>query len=176
MRFLQSEIPEVWLVELEPILDERGYFARSFCDREFAGHDLETQFVQSSTAFTRAAGTLRGLHFQLDPHWETKLVRCTRGAAYVVAVDLRQDSKTHRRWVGVELNEGNGRAIYVPAGFAQGYQTLVDDTELLYQMNKHFHPESAKGYRYDDPAFGIEWPQKPTQVSSKDLAWEKYVS
>lgn len=174
MRFSHSKLSGLWFVDPERLQDERGYFTRTFCVKQFEEHGLETQFIQSSTAFTVEAGTLRGLHFQGHPHWETKLVRCTRGSAFVVAVDLRRDSSTHLHWIGTELTCENGRALYVPEGFAQGYQTLENGTELLYQMTKDYHPDSATGCSFDDPAFGIEWPLPPKNLSVRDREWEHY--
>ena len=174
MRLVETKLEGTWIVELEPLRDERGYFARCFCHREFSARGLHTQFVQASTAFTQSAGTLRGLHYQSHPHWETKLVRCTRGAAFVVVVDLRPESNNFREWLGVELSEETGRSLYVPVGCAQGYQTLVDNTELLYQMSTDYQPEAARGYRYDDPAFAIEWPRTPRHLSQRDLNWADY--
>ncbi|MEM8734466.1 MAG: dTDP-4-dehydrorhamnose 3,5-epimerase family protein [Planctomycetota bacterium] len=163
-----------YLVKPERIVDDRGHFARAFCECEFGEAGLESRFVQSSMAFTREAGTVRGLHFQTYPHWETKFVRCTRGRAWVVIVDLRREERTFCNWIGVELTEENGHAIYVPEGFAQGYQTLSDDTEVLYQMNREYVPKAAAGYSYCDPAFSINWPIEPRNLSAKDLSWSPF--
>jgi dTDP-4-dehydrorhamnose 3,5-epimerase len=172
--FTATEIEGVCLIDVEPIVDDRGFFARAWCRDEFAARGLFGEIAQASIAFTAARGTLRGLHCQLPPHEETKLVRCTRGAAFVVAVDLRPDSPTHARWVGAELTMENRRMLYVPKGCAQGYQTLVDDTEMLYQMSVSYKPEAAGGVRYDDPAFSIPWPLEVRMLSSKDRAWPMY--
>ncbi len=174
MKIVKSKFDGVWFIEPNKIQDARGYFARTYCDRTFQKHELKTGFVQASTAYSKCKGTLRGLHYQRHPHWECKLVRCTRGSAYVVVVDLRIQSPTHRRWLGVELSAQNANALYVDEGFAQGYQTLCDDTELLYQMNKHYAPESAAGVAYDDPAFAIDWPLEPNSLSDKDSQWPAY--
>lgn len=174
MRFSPTALQGLWVIDQERIQDDRGFFSRTFCKQQFNAQGLALDFVQASTAFTENEGTVRGLHFQRHPNWETKLVRCTRGAAFVVAVDLRPDSTTCRQWFGVELNSQNGRSLYVPEGFAQGYQTLANETELLYQMTKFYHPESSSGYSFEDPAFGIAWPLSPRNVSVRDRAWEPY--
>jgi dTDP-4-dehydrorhamnose 3,5-epimerase len=146
--------------------------ARVFCEGEFARHGLATRFVQASTIYSAQCGTLRGLHYQDAPHREVKLVRCTRGAAHVVIVDLRVESPTYRRWTGVELTPANGRLLYVPEGFAQGYQTVADDTEVAYQMSHQYVPSAARGVRWDDPAFGIDWPAAERLIiSQRDRSW-----
>jgi dTDP-4-dehydrorhamnose 3,5-epimerase len=170
--FSSTRLTDAVIIDVERHGDERGYLARTFCEREFADHGLETRFVQASTIFSPARDTLRGLHFQRPPHGEVKLVRCTRGAARVTIVDLRSDSSSYRQWLGVELSPDNGRLLYVPIGFAQGYQTLVDDTEVAYQMSHEYVPEAATGVRWDDPAFGIEWPPARQRIiSERDQAW-----
>jgi dTDP-4-dehydrorhamnose 3,5-epimerase len=175
MRFRELELPGAYLVELDRIEDERGFFARTFCREEFAEHGLETELVQANTAFNRKAGTLRGLHFQAEPHEETKLVRCTRGAVYDVIVDLRPGSATYTRWVGVELTAENDTQLYVPRGFAHGYQTLVDDTETSYLMGAAYEASAARGVRWDDPAFGIDWPETAEQtISERDRTWPDF--
>lgn len=151
--------------------DERGHFARTFCAREFAAHGLNPGLVQCSTSFNRRRGTLRGLHWQAPPHAEDKLVRITRGAVWDVMVDLRPGSPTFRRWHGEELNQENGHALYIPQGFAHGFVTLRDDSEVFYQMSVFFDASSARGARYDDPAFSVEWPlAEPFILSPRDLA------
>jgi dTDP-4-dehydrorhamnose 3,5-epimerase len=170
--FSPTTLSDAVIIDVERHGDERGYLARTYCEREFADHGLETRFVQASTIFSPARDTLRGLHFQRAPHGEVKLVRCTRGAARVTIVDLRPDSSSYRQWLGVELSPDNGRLLYVPIGFAQGYQTLVDDTEVAYQMSHEYVPEAASGVRWDDPAFGIEWPPARQRIiSERDRAW-----
>ncbi|HVX62099.1 MAG TPA: dTDP-4-dehydrorhamnose 3,5-epimerase [Pirellulales bacterium] len=176
MKFQPTEIAGAWLVEIEPIEDERGFFARAWCQKEFDAHGIEPSLAQANLAFTRRRGTLRGLHFQAVPWQEAKFVRCVRGAAYVVAVDLRSDSPTYMSWAGVELTADNRRALYVPTGCAQGYQTLRDDTEMFYQMSQCYVPGMARGVRYDDPAFNIEWPLTPTVISEADRNWPAYRS
>jgi len=164
------------LIELEPLRDERGFFARSWCAREFVEQGLETRLVQCNISWNAWAGTLRGMHYQAAPHAEVRLVRCTRGAIYDAIVDLRQDSATYRRWYGVELTADNRRMLYVPEGFAHGFQTLSDDSEVFYQMSEFYHPESARGVRWDDPAFGIRWPRPPAKMSERDRAYADWAS
>ena len=172
MIFSSTALKDAVVIDVERHGDDRGYLARTFCEQEFADHGLVTRFVQSSTIFSPLRGTLRGLHFQRPPHGEVKLVRCTRGAARVTIVDLRPQSPTHLQWLGVELSPENGRLLYVPIGFAQGYQTLVDDTEVAYQMSHEYVPDAATGVRWDDPAFGIEWPAaRPRIISARDRSW-----
>lgn len=175
MIFSSTALKDAVVIDVERHGDERGYLARTFCEQEFADHGLVTRFTQSSTIFSPLRGTLRGLHFQRAPHGEVKLVRCTRGAARVTIVDLRPESPTHRQWLGVELSPENGRLVYVPVGFAQGYQTLVDDTEVAYQMSHEYVPAAATGVRWDDPAFGIEWPAARARIiSERDRSWPDY--
>jgi dTDP-4-dehydrorhamnose 3,5-epimerase len=173
--FSLTKLKDAVLIDVERRGDERGYLARTFCEQEFAENGLITRFVQASTVFSPLAGTLRGLHFQKPPHGEVKLVRCTRGSAQVTIVDLRSESPTYLQWLGVELTPDNGRLLYVPVGFAQGYQTLVPETEMAYQMSHEYVPDSASGVRWDDPAFGIEWPAAEERViSERDQAWPAY--
>jgi dTDP-4-dehydrorhamnose 3,5-epimerase len=175
MRFTELELPGAYLVELDRIEDERGFFARTFCREKFAEHGLEADVVQANTAFNLRAGTLRGLHFQAEPYEETKLVRCTRGAVYDVIVDLRPGSRTYTRWVGVELTAENDAMLYVPRGFAHGYQTLVDDTETSYLMGTAYESPAGRGVRWDDPAFGIEWPEVGERtINERDLGWPDF--
>jgi dTDP-4-dehydrorhamnose 3,5-epimerase len=158
MRFYPTELPGVIIIEPDLRIDERGLFARTWCREEFAAAGLETNWVQCNVAFNRRVGTLRGLHWQAAPHEEVKLVRCTAGAAYDVVLDLRPESPRYKQWLAVELTAENRRALYIPGGCAHGYQTLTDGTELFYHMSEAYHPESARGVRWDDPAFGIHWP------------------
>lgn len=174
MKFTPGTVAGAWLIDLEPRADERGYFARTWCAQEFAAHGLATCIVQANTAVSPKRGTLRGMHYQEAPHAEVKVIRCTRGAVYDVVVDLRPDSATHGRWMGVELSAGNGRALYAPEGCAHGYLTLEDDTELLYFASDCYAPAAARGVRYDDPAFGIVWPGRIELVSVQDRSWPSY--
>ncbi|HEX7969151.1 MAG TPA: dTDP-4-dehydrorhamnose 3,5-epimerase [Stellaceae bacterium] len=171
MIFTPTRLGGLWLVEMERHADERGYFARSWCRREFAEHGLDTTLAQASVSFNAKAGTLRGMHFQRPPHAETKLVRCTRGAIWDVAIDLRSGSSTRGQWQGFELSAENGAALYIPEGFAHGFQTLVPDTEVFYQISRFHVPEAASGVRYDDPAFGVSWPLPVSCISPRDATW-----
>lgn len=172
MIFTPTRLEDAYLIDVERHADERGFLARTFCEREFAEHGAPMHVVQSSTIHSPRRDTLRGLHYQEAPHSEIKLVRCMRGSIFLVMVDLRPDSSTIGEWVGVELTAQNGRLAYVPEGFAQGYQTLEDDTEVLYQMSHHYVPEAARGVRWNDPAFAIEWPAARNRViSERDQAW-----
>jgi dTDP-4-dehydrorhamnose 3,5-epimerase len=170
MRYLPTRLPDVWIVELETREDERGFFARAWCSEEFATRGLAESFVQANVAYTAHAGTVRGLHYQIQPHAEAKLVRCTAGAIWDVAVDLRPGSPTYREWTGVELSARNRRMLHVPEGFAHGYQALEDGAETFYLASRAYHGEAERGVRFDDPAIGIEWPLPVTLVSAKDSA------
>ena len=175
MIFTPTELEGAFVVDLEPIEDERGFFARAWDRVEFAERGLSTELAQCNLSFNHRRGTLRGMHFQVEPHAEAKLVRCTRGAIYDVVVDLRPDSPTRTRWLGVELSGDNRRMLYVPEGFAHGYQTLVDETETYYHVSAFYAPAAERGVRWDDPAFGIEWPDPdPPVMSEKDRAWPDY--
>ncbi len=175
MIFTPASVRDAVVIDAERHSDARGYMARTYCAREFAEHGLDADFVQASTVFSPPAATLRGLHFQQQPFSEAKLIRCTRGAAWVAIVDLRLHSPTHLEWCGYELSPENGRSLYVPEGFAQGYRTLVDETELAYQMSHVYVPEAASGLRWDDPAFAIEWPAADQRlISIRDQSWPDY--
>ena len=168
MIFAQGALPGVWLVSPEPREDFRGLFARTWCEREAAAVGLADRWVQSSLSYTKARGTLRGLHFQRSPHEEVKLVRCTAGAIFDVVVDLRRDSPTFRRHMAAELSAQNRVALYIPRGCAHGYLTLADDVEVLYQMSEFYSPEHAAGVRWNDPAFGVAWPEQNPIMSERD--------
>jgi dTDP-4-dehydrorhamnose 3,5-epimerase len=175
MIFSETELRGAYVVDIEPREDERGFFARAWCANEFAERGLSTRVVQVNASFNRRQGTLRGMHYQAAPHAEVKLVRCTRGAIFDVVVDLRPESPTYKRWTGVELTADNRRAFYVPEGFAHGYQTLVPDTETFYQVSEFYAPGAERGVRWNDPAFGIEWPEPENAfVSEKDAAWPDF--
>jgi dTDP-4-dehydrorhamnose 3,5-epimerase len=175
MRFLATPLPGVWVIELEQIEDERGSFARSFDAEEFAARGLNPTVAQCNISFNARRDTLRGLHYQADPHGESKLVRCVRGAIFDVAVDLRPNSSTRCRWHGVELTAENRLAFYIPAGLAHGFQTLTDGAEVLYQMGNAYVPEAARGVRFDDPAFAIEWPAaEKVVVSERDRTYPDF--
>jgi dTDP-4-dehydrorhamnose 3,5-epimerase len=171
MRFLETPIGGAWVLEPEQRLDERGYFARSFCQREFAAHGLNPTVAQANTGFSKRRGTLRGIHYQVAPHLESKLVRCIRGAVYDVVVDLRPGSPTFTSWFAVILSAENGKQLYLPEGCGHGYQTLTPAAEIYYQASELYAPGAARGVRFDDPAFGIHWPLEVTSISEADRSW-----
>jgi dTDP-4-dehydrorhamnose 3,5-epimerase len=168
MIFEKTKIGGVIEVRLSRIGDERGFFARSWCRKEFEEAGLESDLVQCSISFNSRKGTLRGMHYQTAPFAETKLVRCTKGAIYDVILDLRADSRTFKQWVAVTLSDENRNMIYIPKGCAHGFLTLSDDSEIFYQMSEYYHPEAARGVRWNDPAFGIEWPETVAVMSDRD--------
>jgi dTDP-4-dehydrorhamnose 3,5-epimerase len=175
MRFVETAIQGVVVVELEEHVDERGSFARTWCRDEMADAGLASELAQCSLSRNRLAGTLRGLHFQRPPHEEAKLVRCTRGAIFDVAVDLRAGSPTRGEWVGVTLDAENGRALYVPDGCAHGFQTLVEQSDVSYMISTSYVPEAAAGVRWNDPAFGIVWPPAASRtIATRDQTWPDY--
>lgn len=176
MQFESTTFDDAWLLNLESSIDNRGYFTRTFCHQEFSDKGLETSFLQHSLSFSKQRGTLRGLHFQKPPHEEAKLVRCVRGAIFDVIVDIRPHSPTYRQWQGFKLTAGNQRQLYIPAGFAHGFQTLSDDVEVHYLISAFYEPTAASGFRYDDPAFAISWPLPVSVISDKDKAWPLLVS
>jgi dTDP-4-dehydrorhamnose 3,5-epimerase len=165
--FRELPLAGAFLIELEPQRDERGLFARTFCEDEFRAHGLEPHVAQCNVSWNARRGTLRGLHYQAEPHAEAKLVRCARGAVFDVIVDLRRDSPSRGRWHAVELDAAGRRMLFVPAGFAQGFQTLADDTEVLYQMSTAYRPELARGIRWDDPTLSIKWPETGERIVSE---------
>jgi dTDP-4-dehydrorhamnose 3,5-epimerase len=169
-----TELPEVLVLEIEPFEDERGFFARAWDEDELAAAGARAGFVQANLAYNLRAGTVRGLHYQAEPHAEAKLVRCTRGAIFDALVDLRPDSPAFCRWTGHELTASNGRMLYAPVGTAHGFVTLTDDTEVLYQMSHPYVPDAARGVRFDDPAFGIEWPVAPAVISERDRGYPDF--
>lgn len=171
MIFIPTKLSGVFIVELEPHNDTRGFFARTFCAREFEERGLATEFVQCSISANRTRGTLRGLHYQLSPVREAKLVRCTSGAIYDVVVDLRQNSPTRLQHLSVELTAQNRRALYIPEMFAHGLQTLADDTEVFYQISNFYALDKSVGLRFDDPKLGIQWPLPVTMINDKDRNW-----
>jgi len=172
VRFEETAVPGVYIVDLEPHADERGFFARAFCAREFADHGLVPDVVQANMALSHERGTTRGLHFQTKLAPEAKFFRCISGETFNVAVDAREGSSTFGRWVGVRLSATNRRALYLPPSCAAGYQTLTDGAEVLYTVSGTYAPEAERGLRFDDPAIGIDWPLEPTVVSEKDRNWE----
>ncbi|NOR47281.1 MAG: dTDP-4-dehydrorhamnose 3,5-epimerase [Methanosarcinaceae archaeon] len=168
MRFTETRLKGAFIIELERLEDERGFFARTFCQKEFEAHGLNPRLVQCNISYNKHKGTLRGMHYQAAPMAEAKLVSCTRGAIYDVIIDLRPESPTYCQWIADELNTENRMMIYIPEGFAHGFQTLEDDTEVFYHMSEFFSPEHARGVRWDDPMFGIEWPLDTKIISEKD--------
>jgi dTDP-4-dehydrorhamnose 3,5-epimerase len=175
MKFTDTPIPGARLIEPEPRRDDRGFFARLWCREEFAAHGLSADFVQCNDSFSRDRGTLRGLHYQSEPHGEAKLVSCVRGRVFDVIVDLRPASAGYRQWFGAELTAENRLMVYVPAGCAHGYLTLEDASEVVYPVTAPYHPASERGLRWNDPAVGIAWPMEPLVISPKDREWPDLV-
>lgn len=174
MTFHETKLRWVFEIHLEPKSDERGFFARTWCQKEFAAHGLSPRLVQCNVSFNTRRGTLRGIHYQAAPHAEAKLVRCTKGAIYDVVVDLRPESPTLRGWMAVVLTAKNRRALYVPEGCGHGFLTLEDETEVFYQMSEFYNTESARGVRWDDPAFQIAWPEKVEVISERDRSYPNF--
>lgn len=175
MIFIETELRGAFIIEAERLEDERGFFARTWCQREFEAHGINAQLAQCNVSFNKKKGTLRGMHYQTAPHEEAKLVRCTMGAIFDVIIDLRRQSPTFKKWVAVELNERNRRMLYVPEGFAHGFQTLEDDTEVFYQMSEFYAPEHARGVRWNDPAFQIRWPEAEPVISPSDQTYADFI-
>lgn len=174
MLFTETKLKGAYVIDLEPRADERGFFARSWCAEEFEKLDLNPRLVQCNISFNKKCGTLRGMHYQAAPFPEAKLVRCTMGAIYDVIIDLRRDSPTFKQWLAIELSAGNHRALYIPEEFAHGFQTLAEDTEVFYQMSESFHPDCARGVRWNDPAFGILWPEDIRNISNRDQEYQDF--
>ncbi|MCG2722930.1 MAG: dTDP-4-dehydrorhamnose 3,5-epimerase [Thermodesulfovibrionales bacterium] len=176
MIFQETHLKGAFVIELEKIEDNRGFFARAWCKREFEVHGLNSRLVQCNLSFNKDQGTIRGMHYQGTPHEEAKLVRCTRGAIFDVIIDLRRGSVTYLKWIGVELTAENRKMFYVPENFAHGYQTLEDNSEVLYQVSQFYSPGAERGVRWDDPTFAIEWPETDNLIiSEKDNNWPDYV-
>ena len=174
MRFVETDLESALIIEPERQEDERGFFARTFCSEEFTAHGLNPRVVQCSISFNHKRGTLRGMHYQIAPHEETKLVRCTRGAIYDVVIDLRPESPTWKQWIAMGLTAENRKMLYIPEGFAHGFQTLDDDTEVFYTMSGLYDSECSRGVRWDDPAFGIDWPALPSTISDRDRTYADF--
>ncbi len=174
MQFRPTRLQDACLIDLEPARDRRGFFARTFCVREFEAHGLETKFPEHSVSLSSLKGTLRGMHYQVEPHSEVKLVRCLTGTIWDVIIDIRPNSPTYRRWQGFELSGANGQQLYVPKGFAHGFQVLNDNVEVNYLISEPYLPEAGRGIRYNDPAFDIVWPLPITEISPKDLSWPDF--
>ncbi|HMG69754.1 MAG TPA: dTDP-4-dehydrorhamnose 3,5-epimerase [Gemmatimonadaceae bacterium] len=170
----KTEVPGVHVLDVDQHEDARGTFARIWCAREATANGLEPRIAQASLSCNRERGTLRGLHYQRPPHAEVKVVRCVRGAVFDVALDLRKNSPTFRRWVGVELSADNGRALYIPEGCAHGFMTLERDSEILYQMSSFYEPDAGAGVRWDDSAFGITWPLPVSVIGPRDAGWSDF--
>ncbi len=172
MKFKETKLKGAYTIEIEKIGDDRGFFARAWCKREFQDHGLTASLAQANIAFNRERATLRGMHYQLFPFEEAKLIRCIKGKIFDVMIDLRPDSVTYKEWVGIELSEDDHRFIYVPENFAHGYLTLSENTEIFYQVSQFYTPESERGLRWDDPTFGIKWPlNEGLNISEKDQNW-----
>lgn len=174
MKFHETILNGAYVIEPEPIEDHRGFFARAWCQREFADHGLSSEMVQCNISSNRHRGTLRGMHYQTPPHQEAKLVRCTSGAIYDVIIDLRPESHTFMQHLGVTLTAENRQMLYVPEGFAHGFITLEDSVEVFYQVSAFYAPGYERGLRYDDPTFEIQWPEKVEVISEKDATWPDY--
>lgn len=174
MKFLETPLKDVGIVEIEPIEDSRGLFARSWCKREFESHSLNPELVQCNISFNIKKGILRGMHYQIKPFEEAKLVRCTRGAIFDVIIDLRADSPTFKDWFAVELTDKNRKMLYIPECFAHGFQTLKDNTEVFYQMSEYYSPEHSRGIRWNDPCFSIQWPEDKRIISKRDQQYPDF--
>lgn len=174
MIFTETKLKGAFIINVEPIEDERGLFARSWCREEFEAHGLNPELAQCNISFNKKKGTLRGMHYQKPPHEEVKLVRCTLGAIFDVIIDLRSDSPTCKQWLGEKLTAQNRRMLYIPKGFAHGFLTLENDTEVFYQMSTPYAPESSSGVRWDDPAINIIWPRQPQIISQQDQSYTDF--
>lgn len=174
MIFIETRVKDAYIVEIERLEDERGFFARTWCRQELGEQELDPNLAQCSISFNRQRGTLRGMHLQLPPRAETKLVRCTQGAIFDVVIDLRTSSSTYMQWDGLELTAGNRKALYVPKGCAHGFLTLEDNTEVLYQISDFYAPEFARGLRWNDPQFAILWPEEVSVISHRDQNYQDY--
>ncbi len=174
MIFTETKLQGAFIVEPERLEDERGFFARTWCKREFAAQELDTRLVQCNVSINKKRGTLRGMHHQVAPHEEAKLVRCTMGSIYDVIIDLRPDSPTFKDWLSIELTAENRKMIYIPVGFSHGFMTLKDNTEVFYQMSEFYAPECARGIRWNDPAFDIAWPEDVKVISKRDKEYPDF--
>lgn len=174
MKFLETPLQGVYLIELEPAYDDRGFFARTWCKEEFQKHGLNPNLAQCSLSFNKKKGTLRGMHYQCEPHQEAKLVRCCSGAIHDVVLDLRRGSPTFGKWFASELNAGNHKMLYVPEGCAHGFQSLQDESTIFYQISEAYHPKSARGIRWNDPLFAIKWPIDAPMLADRDRSFPDY--
>lgn len=174
MKFIETPLEGVYLIELEPVHDERGFFARTWCKAEFQKHGLNPNLAQCSLSFNKKKGTLRGMHYQCEPHQEAKLVRCCAGAIYDVVLDLRRGSQTFGKWFAAELSASDQKTLYIPEGCAHGFQSLEDESTVFYQISESYHPESARGVRWNDPLFDIKWPIATPILSERDRSFADY--
>jgi len=174
MIFSETKLKGAFLIDLEKLEDERGFFGRAWDKKIFEDHNLNSNLAQCNISFNKKKGTIRGMHYQLPPYAEAKLVRCTKGSVFEVMVDLRKNSNTYKQWQGIELNSDDYKMLYAPEGFALGFQTLQENTELFYQMSQFYMPEHARGFRWDDPTFKISWPMDVTTISEKDLSFKLF--
>lgn len=174
MIFTPTKIPGAWIIDPERVEDNRGFFARSWCKKEFEAHGIHALPVQINTSYSKQRGTIRGIHYQLEPFAETKLMRCIQGAIYDVILDLRPGSPTYRQWIAVELSASSQRMVFVPEGCAHGFQSLEDHSVALYQVSQFYSPLHERGIRYNDPAFSIEWPLEVSVISEKDCRWDDF--
>jgi dTDP-4-dehydrorhamnose 3,5-epimerase len=176
MTFIETKLNGAYVIEIQKLEDTRGFFARTWCKNEFERHSLISHLMQANISFSKKKGTLRGMHYQIAPNQESKLVRCTKGAIYDVIIDLRPNSLTYKQWLGTELTAENYKMLYVPESFAHGFQTLENDTEVIYQVSQFYAPQSERGVRYNDPAFGIKWPVDVQVITDKDNNWADYTA
>ena len=176
MIFNETKLKNAFIIEIERSEDERGFFARAWDNKKFEEHDLNSKLVQCNISFNKKKGTLRGMHYQLPPYAESKLIRCTKGKIFDVIIDMRTRSETFTKWISVELSDINHKMIYVPEGFAHGFQTLEDNTEVFYQVTKEYSPSHEGGLRWDDSVFGIKWPLDQKIISEKDSTWKPFES
>ena len=176
MIFAETCLQGAFVIDIERLEDERGFFARSWCEREFKEHGIDTQFVQCNISFNAKKGTLRGMHYQASPYEEAKLVRCTMGAIFDVIIDLRPDSRTYMNWASLQLTSENRRMIFIPKGFAHGFLTLTDNCEVFYQMTEFYTAGYSRGIKWNDPAFGIAWPGEVKMISSQDKSYPDFTS
>ncbi|WP_291571673.1 dTDP-4-dehydrorhamnose 3,5-epimerase [Clostridium sp. UBA4548] len=174
MIFKETKLKGAYIIEIEPIEDERGFFARSWCKEEFESIGLNPNLKQCNISYNKHKGTIRGMHFQTAPYEEAKLVRCIRGAIYDVIIDLREHSETFMKWIGVEITAENRKALYIPEGFAHGFQTIEENSEVFYQMSESYHAEHAAGIKWNDTTFGIEWPLPIISISDKDNSFQSF--
>ena len=176
VHFTPTDLPDAFIIDPEPIEDARGFFARIWDEQQFAEHGLETRIAQCNVSYNKHKGTLRGMHLQRPPYEEVKLIRCVQGSLFDVIIDIRPESSSYKRWTGVELSAHNRRMLYVPRGFAHGFQTLVDDTETFYMVSEFYVPAAEEGLRWNDPVFEIHWPLgEPSEISDKDRSWPDFV-